>query len=215
MIGLAGLSAGIHAQRVKSTPVLGAFRCVEPGGLAGCPTGDRVRGDSAIDPYAGQWPASANPLTFEIGSGRFLAVHPGRPEAGSTICNPCLAAALYDQVMWTDRAQLLIVVIDGSGNELVGGFSAIPVGESRFARGKINVWDPADDSALWVYRFNAVDYPGSSNLIVSRTSTTEWIVTTSAASSDRARLIYTRLQGKTFLNDEGLFSMPFALTVRK
>jgi hypothetical protein len=117
--------------------------------------------------------------------------------------------------MWASTAQLWAVVLDDNGNELIGGFDAVPIGETRLARGRINVWDPADEHALWVYRFDGAEYPGSSNLIVHRTTASEWIVQTQTGTADRARLIYTRLRGKGFLNDEGLFSMPFAVTVRK
>ena len=215
LIGLA--CQGMAAQRPKSTPVFGTYRCAEPAGLSGCPTGDRVRSDGKLDPYVGELWVGGSPLTFQLASGRFLAVHPGEPDAGSAMCSPCLAVPLYNQVMWATAAQLHLVVLDDNGNELPGGFDAMPVGAKRFARGKINVWDPADDQALWVYRFNSAEYPGSSNLIVTRTST-EWIVQTQTGtepSADRARLIYTRLRGKGFLNDEGLFSMPFELRVRK
>ena len=212
-IGLVGLTDSALAQPPKTVPVLGSFRCIEPGGLAGCATGDRVRGDG--NAYPAQLSVTGNPLVLPITDGRFLAVHPGVPEAGSAMCNPCLAAALYNQVMWTSSAHLHVTVIDSDGNALTGGFPAIPPRESRPAKGKLNVWDPADGQALWVYRFDSADYPGSSNLVVTRTSQTEWVVQTDSAAHDRARLIYTRLKGKTFLNDEGVFSMPFAILIRQ
>src|SRR5262245_36274978 len=199
LIGLA--CQGVMAQRPKSTPVFGTYRCAEPAGLSGCATGDRVRSDGAIEPYLGELWVGGSPLTFQLTPGRFLAVHPGVPDAGSAMCSPCLAVPLYNQVMWANTAQLHVLVLADNGTELSGGLDAIPVGATRFARGKINVWDPADDQALWVYRFNSAEYPGSSNLIVRRTSITEWIVQTGTPPLDRARLVYTRLRGKGFLND--------------
>jgi hypothetical protein len=213
LVAFGCLSDGADAQKVKNIPVLGTFRCAEPGGLSGCATGDRIRGDGNVTPYPAQIGSSGNPLTMQIELGRFLAVHPGVPEAGSTSCNPCLAVPLYNQVMWTDFAHLLVTVIDAQGNELAGGFNAIPVGGSRNARGKLNVWDPTDDQVLWVYRFHAIDYPGSSDLIVTRPSNTEWIVQT--APQPLARLIYTGLRRKQVLQDEGVFAMPFALGIQK
>ena len=54
LVAFGCLSDGADAQKVKTTPVLGTFRCAEPGGLSGCATGDRIRGDGNVSPYPAQ-----------------------------------------------------------------------------------------------------------------------------------------------------------------
>src|SRR6188472_1162564 len=112
-IGLA--CQGLVAQRPKSTPVFGIYRCAEPAALSGCATGDRVRSDGASEPYVGELWVGGSPMTFDLTPGRFLAVHPGVPDAGSAMCSPCLAVPLYNQVMWASKAQLHVVVLDEIG----------------------------------------------------------------------------------------------------
>jgi hypothetical protein len=114
--------------------------------------------------------------------------------------------------MSADRTHVLVNVVDNDGNELAGGFLAMAIGESRPARAKFNVWDPLDPNLLWVYRFNPVDFPGSSFLVVTRVSSTAWVVQTADGDS-RARLIRTPLKSKAGNIDEGVFAMPFAISV--
>ena len=102
---------------------------------------------------------------------------------------------------------------DASDVELPNGFLSVPVGGSAFGRFKINFPDPSGRPYLWTIRFNSGAYAGSTNVAVRRISESTWEV--EATDADRARLVSVTTRGKAVTTDEGLYAMPFKLTVVK
>ncbi len=102
---------------------------------------------------------------------------------------------------------------DGS---LVGGAWAIPDGQSRQSRLKVNFSTP---NGTLTIRFKPDAFADTSWLLVTRTSSTTWTV--EAASNDIAKLMTPDFQASTTVkgknktkgHDEGNFFMPFILDV--
>jgi len=101
--------------------------------------------------------------------------------------------------------------LDAAGSELPNGLLSIAVGQSAPARYKLNFTDPSGRAILWTVRFNSADYPGSTNLRVTRVDTNTWIVEATAA--DLAELVSVSTSGRNVTTNEGYYSMPFKLTV--
>ena len=97
--------------------------------------------------------------------------------------------------------------------ELPQGFLGIPIGGSAYARVKINFPDPLGRNLLWTIRFNSSAYPGTTNVAVRRISESTWEV--EATAEDRARLVCVTTRGRPAGTDEGLYIMPFKMTVVK
>lgn len=101
---------------------------------------------------------------------------------------------------------------DANDVVLPEGFFSIPVGGSAYARVKINFPDPSGRNILWTVRFNSGAYAGSTNVTVRRLSEDVWEV--EATAEDRARLVSVSTgKGRSVSTDEGLFVMPFKMTV--
>jgi hypothetical protein len=98
-----------------------------------------------------------------------------------------------------------------SGDPLTGGMRAIPVGAEVFANLKINFPDPSGRSLVWTVRFNPRDYPGSSPVRVTRSASSEWVA--EAGDTEFANLVQSKDGSVRGQVGEGLYSMPFRLTI--
>jgi hypothetical protein len=107
---------------------------------------------------------------------------------------------------------MLVRPVDGDGNPTDGGMQAMGVGETSNAHMLLNFPDPSGRSLIWTVRFNPPGYPGSCALEVTRDSSTQWTVETNPA-CDLAKLVASPDGSVRRQTDEGLFHMPFQLTV--
>lgn len=130
---------------------------------------------------------------------------------------PCLASGCrkdFTAITTTSPSPgIAINPTDENDVELANGFESIPVGGSAYARVKINFPDPSGRAYLWTVRFNSGMYAGSTNPVVTRVATNVWVVEATAA--DRARLVATTTSRKAITTDEGLYVMPFRVTITK
>ena len=103
------------------------------------------------------------------------------------------------------------VIDPATGEEAADGVRSIPVGSSWPARIKANWTDPY--GVLYTIRFNPDSYPGSTYVTVTRLAETIWEV--EASNADLARLVSPDGPGggKRGPTDEGLYWMPFKITV--
>jgi hypothetical protein len=106
------------------------------------------------------------------------------------------------------------VLVPGTEDEVPGGFHAIPVGQTYFSRIKIlfRQWNAAGSEFAWAIRFNPF-FPGSTNLQVTRTSDTEWILEAlpSQTAWTQSAPVGKRAGDPVF---EGNYLLPFKMTVR-
>ena len=102
---------------------------------------------------------------------------------------------------------------DENDNVLPNGLMDIRVGGSAFARVKINFDDPSGRDYLWTIRFNPGQYAGSTHVRLTRVDEVTWIA--EATAEERARLVAINNKGKLVMTDEGLYIMPFKVTIVK
>jgi hypothetical protein len=100
---------------------------------------------------------------------------------------------------------------DATGAWLPNGLLDITVGATMNARGKVNFPDPFGRPILWTVRYDPRQYPGASYLLVHRTAADQWTIETGAAGV--AMLESANTQGADRRLNEGLFSVPFSMTV--
>ena len=103
-------------------------------------------------------------------------------------------------------------VLTASGQEFTGGLTDLQVGETRPARIK-SYWTDPYCNCDYTIRFNALGYPGSTNVSVTRDFANQWTI--EASSSDIAQLVSPprSTTGKpTGPTDEGFYRMPFRIT---
>lgn len=231
----ASLRAAKPAQ--TDTPVTVTLRCAVVGDRnpdASCPSStspDRIQGDPA-GPYVGNattglgafLTASGNDLALKLSDtrGQLLGLTISmdfRSPYGLAACiskkNCRRVAPYFFDVATTDQSPFgdLVNPVDASGVDLPNGLLSIPIGTSANANMKVNFPDPFGRTLTWTVRFNPVSYPGSSYVTVTRTADGAWVVEASATSL--AKLVASPSGDTRNQTDEGLFYMPFRMTVVK
>ena len=218
------LTAGAEAQKkgapkITYVPVSVTLRC--PYG-ADCLTPDGIASDNGgayvgpADGLSGPVFDSSKHLYWPIkgGAGRTLTLNFGEP-VGTPKCvatSNCRKA--WDSVVVYNGAPPAIVNPVGTdGLPLEGGFDAIAIGATVWARGKLNFDDPNGRALLWTVRFNSRVYPGSGDLTVTRIDQNNWVV--EAAAGDLAELVSVPKSGKQTMVSDGFYSMPFRFTVSR
>ena len=106
-----------------------------------------------------------------------------------------------------------VIPIDANGAVWPNGLIGMQAGAALNARMHINFPDPGGRSLIWTVRFNTRDYPGSGHVSVTRVDANTWTVEASAA--QLAKLVASPSGGVQQQTDEGLFQMPFKLTIVK
>lgn len=212
----APLFAGGAADKpgTSNVPVSVTFRC--PG--SDCGTPDRIRGD-IWGPYAGDvtryYLTSTGDLFMKVDLPRTFTLDFTMPDGMA----PCALTSTgcrknFDIIdVPSPTPATFVNPTNASDVELPNGFLSVPVGGSAFARVKINFPDPSGRPYLWTIRFNSGAYAGSTNVAVRRLSESTWEV--EASDADRARLVSRTTKGRTVTTDEGLYVMPFKMTVVK
>jgi hypothetical protein len=92
-----------------------------------------------------------------------------------------------------------------AGTEIANGLLGIGVGTSAYARIKLNFLGPG--GFLYELRFNSLEAAGSTAVAVTRTDSCTWEFT------DDGALAHFKSGARKTLVNEGLFSMPFSMTV--
>ena len=129
---------------------------------------------------------------------------------------PCAAAGTcrktFDSVIVTSMNPPSITNAQAEGGgQLPDGFRSIPVGETVNAHYKLNFPDPSGRGFLWTLRFNPNLYPGTNDLLVTRTADNTWVV--EALPGHVAELVSVPTSGKQVMTHEGFYSMPFRMAV--
>lgn len=234
------LWAGKPAPPPPDTPVTATLRCAASGYLnpyTECPSSqspDRIQGDAA-GPYVGD-PAtglgaflatvinSPNNLRLNLSNNKGqtlgLAITIDlRSSSGTPACaakkNCRRVAPYYFEIVTTDQSPFgdVVDVVDSAGTPLPNGLLSIPIDASANANMKVNFPDPFGRDLTWTLRFNPGSYPGSSYVTVTRTAANTWFVTASATSL--GKLVVSPSGGVQGQTDEGLFSMPFQMTIEQ
>jgi hypothetical protein len=107
----------------------------------------------------------------------------------------------------------LVNPVNASGVDLENGLLDVVIGTTVQAKVKINFPDPYGRDLIWTVRFNPVNYPGSSYVSVTRTTGNIWIV--ESTSTTPAKLVAPPGGDTRDQTDEGLFLMPFLMTIVK
>jgi hypothetical protein len=210
------------------TPVTLEFRCPM---TADCLAVDGIEGDS-MGTYRGTTPngAATTPegtesnlgsyfteqglLVFALkpGRGRFVSFDFSQPLGAAPCAAKCrknFTAATSDESLPGSRTYPL----DAAGADLPNGFNSIPVGGSAPAKLFLNFADPDGRDILWTVRFNPYQYPGTSLLTVTRTSSTTWTV--EADANDVAQLESATTSGKQVKLNEGFYRMPYKAVITR
>jgi hypothetical protein len=201
-----------------NTPVSADFRC-----RLGDVCADRILGDPG-GPYIGSLPTMVGAFltpsyTFTLlleGSGQSLTMDFTAPVgvAGCVAHSSCRKN--FDQfTTYSIPYGSTVIPIDASGDVWPGGLTGMPVATALAARMKINFPDPSGRSLIWTVRFNTRDYPGSGYVSVIRVNSNSWKVSASASSTQLANLVASPSGGAQRQTDEGLYEMPFELTIVK
>lgn len=111
-------------------------------------------------------------------------------------------------------------VVDIDGVEVPNGLLGFAPGTSSYARFFVSFEDPGGRDFHWSAIFNPNEYPGSNHVKVSRLDPCTWTIHATVTGADgngstgaRAGLrAWSVRKGKNGNSDEGLFSMPFAMT---
>jgi len=114
-------------------------------------------------------------------------------------------------------------VVDVNGVEIANGLMGIPPGNTLFARFFVSFEDPGGSDFHWSAIFNPLDYAGSNHVTVTRgdgSNSCTWTIAATVSDTDtngptgaRAGLrAWNVKKGRNGNSDEGLFSMPFAIT---
>lgn len=206
-----------HA-RIVLTPVSAVFRC--PG--TDCVTADAISGDGAgayvgvSNDQQGAYFTAASDLYFPLAPAysRYVnldftsSINGPAPCAASRTCRKTFTTFMTNN----SEPASITNPVSASGQELPNGFLDIPVGGTAAARYKVNFLDAAGRIRFTV-RFDADAYPGTSNVMVTRTAANTWVVEAHAA--DVAQLVSEPTSGKQTVVNEGFYSMPFRITVTK
>ena len=198
----------------KSIPMPAAahFKC--PGTLCASPDSISADGFDAVYDAADGAALNTNgefAMRFPDGSSRRVHL-----EFGHAI-EPCVQNCRKDftslEIGAGQEALIQTNVVDAFGEQVDGGLLAIPIGGAGQALLKItfSTMGPAGETFLWAVRFNPADFPGSDSVSVRRIEERLWVI--DAPEGTRARLMSKQLR-KRGDTDEGLYTMPFTLTVR-
>jgi hypothetical protein len=214
------LSASAIAQKKPATtytPVTVTFRCPFE---ADCTGTDAISGDTAMT-YRGSADGTNGPVLNSIGdlyfplkagSGRGLNVRIGAPLSQPACVASGTCRKTFESVFVTSMNPPSITNAQAEGGgQLPDGFRSIPVGETVNAHYKLNFPDPSGRAFLWTLRFNPNLYPGTNDLLVSRTADNVWVV--EALPGHVAELVSVPTSGKQVMTHEGFYSMPFRMTV--
>lgn len=198
----------------EGSPVLATVRCPT---TAECTAVDRIQGDMEGS-YSGAAVYISDAKKFWLSTEpakRTIFVDFYEPDGRA----PCLSTSKGCRMNFTTASVTVptmgfhINPVDEQDNELPDGLYAIPVGGSALARLKINFKDPSGRDYLWTIRFNPGQYAGSTHVRVTRVDDITWI--SEATGIDRARLVAINNKGKLVMTDEGLYIMPFRITIVK
>ena len=88
----------------------------------------------------------------------------------------------------------------------VDSIGTLAVGESRAAQAQFN-------TQIGLLRFNPANYPGTSYVLVTRTSETTWVITASAGTGGDVVALVQQAKNNTF-KQVGNYHMPFQITVQ-
>jgi hypothetical protein len=212
-------------------PVQAEFRCPL---TLGCTTQDGIEGDS-LGPYLGttedgsptaqEGTVWASQSYFTEGGLFFFTVKPGRgrfvsfnflqpigvaPCASNGSCRKNFTVVTTDSTPHASRTY----PVDALGTDLPNGFMSIPVDGSARARFFMNFADPSGRAILWTVRFDPNAFPGSTLLTVTRVAQGIWTI--ESGPSDISQLVSEATsKGKTVKVNEGLYTLPFKITVTK
>jgi len=215
-------SVASSAQANKLIPATLTFRCT--GASLTCPSidnPDRIQGDSG-GPYLGQMPTRTTPQqgAYIDSSKELYFVLP--PSIGrsaffdfSDMTQPPGDSRRTFMALWSSQLQpsSLAGPRDANGNGLANGLYSIAIGGTMAGEFKWNFYDTPNstDTYLWTIRFNPWRYPGTSPVSITRTGQSAWTI---EAPLDAIGLLQARtMSGKEVVYAEGLYTMPFQVTV--
>jgi hypothetical protein len=202
VVGAAGVS--VFAAKPTLTSLTASFRCAV--GLA-CTTGDRLLADG-LGAYVGNVQTTEGAFInanggFWIhqvpgGDGRSVAIDLSVKTASNAACGlvPTTLVAATD----VD----LRINVEGTS-----GIESLPVGPTYVGFGILNYRDPNQANVIWTLRWQTgASQPGK--VFVTRTSSTTWLIT-----SSESLLQCTRQKGRNPGGDEGVYNLPFEITVTR
>ena len=193
------------AKPVVSTSVIATFNCpttfaCASDGIQGDASGALV-GNAATGKGAFLGPGGALIIRLDPALGRSLWIAFSSPADAP----PCGASCRknFDAATVDDVDAFSVHPVRTDGTDLVGGFDALSPGQTVPARIKFNFQDPAGRRYLFTLHYGAVTHAGSSFVLVTRTSPSEWKVEAPVGAT--ARLLAINQSGKLLTTDEGLY----------
>ncbi len=145
-----------------------------------------------------------------------------RDQVGAATCgSSCRRSEAYDfgtVTVTTTLFQGLLVrpLVDATtGLAISGGFEGMSLGQTAQAGMLLNFPDPFNRKLVWTVRFNPTDYPGSSPVYVTRAGTNTWTIEAGPTNGAPAwaELVASPSGSVQRQTDEGIFNMPFQITV--
>ena len=127
----------------------------------------------------------------------------------------------FDQVTTLNTSYgSAVIPIDANGAVWPNGLLGMPPGSNLNARMHINFPDPNFRPLIWTVRFNTRDYPGSGHVSVTRVPRAGGRIrgrmeVEASDAAQLAKLVASPSGGVQQQTDEGLFQMPFRLTIVK
>ena len=215
-------SVAPSAQASKLVPATLTFRCT--GASLSCPSlaiPDRVQSDSG-GAYVGQTVTRTAPQEGAY-IDSFNDLHFVLPQNGnrsvffdfSEVIQPPSDNRRSFMSLWSGRLQPPSTAgpRDANGNRLADGLYSIAIGGTMAGEFNWNFYDTANsgDTYLWTIRFNPWAYAGTSAVSITRTGQSTWTI--EAGPSAVGELQATTTSGKQVVHSEGLYQIPFQVTV--
>jgi hypothetical protein len=223
-IGILAADVKFRAAAVQLISVTASFRCASAttpnralNPPSPCLNGDRIAGDN-LGTYTGRptGPKSPPQNAYITSDGEFWFAWNGSGRSifldfSDVLAVPQPQLRQFTTVWGTDLQPNTLALPIGVSNGMWG----LTLNQPADAWLKLDFED-ANDPYRWTVRFDATRYPPSTYLTMTCTRLgagicTAWTI--EAAAAHRARLVASTTSGKYVTYDEGLYSMPFEITV--